>query len=127
MIDETVAVAEETKKKGRKPRDKHPAALGDGSLTETPGDYCFGVQGGLVEKDFKEEHQFLTYRASESTFRAAKFTAEAVQSKSLGNKADRKKAKRLVKMRDGMQELMDNLRDQGVDVDKILAAAPAAA
>ena len=128
MTEETtnVAVAEETEKRGRKVRDKHPAALSDGSLTETPGDFDFEIQARLVRKDFKEEHQFLTYRATDAQFRATAYQKQAAESKALGSSADRKKAKKLVKMRDSMQELMDGLRKQGVDVDKILASVPAA-
>ena len=123
----TVAVneTEEKSKRGRKSRDKHPAALADGSLTETPGDFNFELHGRLVIKDFKEEFQFLTYHAADSTFRANLFTEQAEASKALGSSASRKKAKKLVSLRDSMQTLIDRLREQGMDTDKILGVTAA--
>jgi len=77
---------------------------------EVPEGFEFGKFQGLKKRDFKEEHIYTLYRASEFEYRAAKLREEAEKIKSLGGSKARSKAKRLIKLREQFAALEEQLR-----------------
>ena len=88
-----------------------------------PEDFDFATCKSLKKKDFKEDYLYFEFRAEECDFRAAAFREEAAEVKKLGSAKDRGRAKRLIKMTEKMGELKKQLKNQGIDVDKLLADA----
>lgn len=87
---------------------------------ELPGDFDFATMKGLKKKDFATDAAYYEYRAKELEARAAKFRTQAEEAKKMGTSAERKNAKRLVKLREKMDELKAQLAAQGVDVESLL-------
>lgn len=113
------------KKKEKKERPQHPlikqaAAKGE-KLKELPGDFDFEQHEPLKKSTFDADWKFFDYKAREFRHRADVFDARAAEAKKHGTKKDRNAISRLKKMQDKMSELMDKLREDGVDVDAVLA------
>lgn len=106
----------------RKPLKKKPKyAVPEGGLTEVPADYSLKTHAPLVRADFKDEHVFLSWKADTLQKRVDFYRKQAEMSQKLGNAEDRKAAKKLIAMKARMAELAAELKEQGLDVDSILA------
>lgn len=90
-------------------------------LKEIPTDFDAKLHKPLKKTDFEGEWTYLEMKAVELESKAKKLRSEAETIKSLGSSADRSKAKKLLAMQERMAELMQSLRDQGIDPDAILS------
>jgi len=68
---------------------------------------------------FKTEALFFEHRAAECEFRAEHWRSRATESSAMGDKAQRAKAKRLIRLQAKYDELREQLVEQGVDVEAI--------
>ena len=89
-------------------------------LAAVPTDFDSSKHKPLKRTDFADEGLFLEMKAEQLELKAAKYRKEAVTIRELGSTEDRRKAKKLLQMQERMSELMQSLRDQGIDPDKIL-------
>jgi len=134
------AKPEETKPEGEKKKTKtkkvtYPglkpdvAGKGTAKLTAWPTDHDEKQHLPLRKSDFENEAPWLIHRAEFLEGVAKRLRVEAEQSLTLGNKADRVKAKRLTRLQDQMAAVRAELAASGVDVDKLMAgvAMPKAA
>lgn len=87
----------------------------------TPEGYEFGKFKPLKKRDFVEDWLYYEHRAQEMEAKAKAFHEQADESKKLGSGKQRAKAKRLVKLRTQIAELTQALKDQGIDVEQLLA------
>lgn len=123
-------VVTEKPPKEKKTRVEHPAvaALGKDQLLEAiPEDFDSSKHAPIKRSQFKEDHLFFSYRAQLARAAAARFDKLAEQAKQVGNRADRAKANKLVKMQAKFAELRKTLEASGIDVDALLATAAAEA
>jgi hypothetical protein len=86
-----------------------------------PEDYDPKKHQPFTKKDFAEEHQFLSFKAGLLEEAAAKLRTRAEESKRLGTGEERKARQKLLKLRESFDQLSEKLKEQGVDVDSLLA------
>lgn len=108
-------------------RQEHPLVGVDDSdvypFTDVPEDFDYKAHRPLKKVDFRADHFFFAYKASEAEYRAADFRDREEEARTLGSSKERGKAKRLIKMQEKMEELRASLESDGVDVDAVLTKA----
>jgi len=98
-----------------------------GKLTAIPTDFNPATHTKLKSTDFVDESVFLEFRAGSLESLAAKMRARAEQLRKLGSVDDRARANKLLKMRESMAKLQEQLKSQGIDVDALMSGSDAAA
>jgi len=88
---------------------------------EVPEGFVFGKFAGLKKVDFAQEWFYLEHKAAECDAKAAALRTKAEESKKLGNSAQRGKTKRLMKLKEQLAVLTEQLSGQGIDVEALLA------
>jgi len=92
---------------------------------EIPADYSRKIHTDLKRKHFASEDLYYTMMANRAKAHMESFLLKAEDAKKVGNVADKKRAKKLLKMREQMAELRKQLEEQNIDVDALFAAASA--
>lgn len=92
----------------------------------TPVGYDHDKHESLSRDDFSKPSAFKLFRAERLESKAKKFRDEAETMIKTGDGAGGGKANRLVKMLNKAQELQEELKRQGIDVDALLALTKAA-
>lgn len=98
-----------------------------GKLTAIPEDFNPTLHAKLKATDFVDESVFLDFRATSLESLASKMRARADQLRKLGSVEDRARANKLLKMRENMNKLAEQLKSQGIDVEAMLSGSDAAA
>ena len=86
---------------------------------ELPDGYVFGKFAVLKKQDFKEEYLYTLYRACKAEHDAVVLREKAKEIKSLGSSKQRAQAKKLIKMREQLAALQEQLIAQGIDIDSL--------
>lgn len=77
----------------------------------------------LKRANFTTEALYFEHRAEEYRYKTNMFDARAVESRTMGSSADRRKKKQIVRLNEKMNELKAQLTEQGIDVEALIAAA----
>lgn len=123
-------VAEAAEKKDpRRNRPQHPVAVeaareGGAKIKEVPADYSHVKHARLLRAWFFDDGWYLGYRAAEAQHYADKFRQDAESFRKTGGASSRV-AKKLLNVRAKMDELVKQLKAQGINVDELLAAQAA--
>ncbi len=116
--DTTAKKIEKVMYPGLKPDDDGKATV---KVKGVPEDFNSKKHKPLKRRDFECESTWFELKAVELDKRAADYRKMAADIKKLGSVADRAKAKKLLAMQRKMAELQAQLKEQGIDVDELLA------
>jgi hypothetical protein len=95
------------------------------TMVATPEGYKHSEMKRLKKDDFEKASGFKLYQAEEHEFVASKLRDEANTLRASGDGKGGGKATRLIKMMSKADEIMEELKAQGIDVEALLAATKA--
>lgn len=94
-------------------------------LKEVPKDFDIKLHKPLREADFEDPSLWYELKAQDYERKAAQMREQGATVKSLGSKADRGAAKKLVQLQKRMDDMIKDLEGKGVDVSAIKAKVAA--